>query len=134
VERNFRIEQNISLLADDRRYDLHNSFSFEGVKITPHQVLLSFNPDPTWGVGQPPVILSFSGVKHLSLSDGFGTLPDLSDLDEVGYKDPADNDLDYIEYEEPSSPACHLMFRFGSDQVIRIWSQSVKLIAAHIVS
>jgi hypothetical protein len=134
VERNFRIEQSVVFIVARGEYDLHNGFNFEGVKVAPGGVLLSFHPDLTWGVGQPHVSIAFSRVKLLSFSEGFGTLTNLNDFEEAGYKEPTDQNLDYIEYADPSSSACHLVFRFGNDQVIRIWSDSAELMTEAVTS
>ncbi|MDX3774721.1 hypothetical protein QE250_11395, partial [Chromatiaceae bacterium AAb-1] len=69
--------------------------------------------------GGKEVSIKFLDVDYFELSPNFaGQLT--CDLEEMGYKNPGDKDVDWLISENKSTEADHLLFRFSNDEFVRI--------------
>jgi hypothetical protein len=66
-----------------------------------------------------PLVLDIEGVDRLELSAGV-TLGAVCDLDEIGFKNPDDDDLDWLVSESHATSSDHLVFSFGPKEHIRV--------------
>lgn len=126
MKKNFNVGQSNELLMAGKIYDIHNNYAFSSLLVMKNFTELSFEPDREWGAGEPLITITFYRVKHFTLSDKFA-VSDISHFEEVGYKGPDDQNLDFISGEQHADETSHLLFRFGSDQVIRIWAERALL-------
>ena len=111
------------LLKAGRFYDLHNCYEFSGIYVGGNRCArLYFEPHIEWGRNEVPVALVFHDVEFLQVSSGLGVNAIL-DLDEVGYKEPGEEDDSWLDTEEQSSDAYHLFFRLTNNEFIRIYSK-----------
>jgi len=65
------------------------------------------------------LVLDVNGVDRLELSDGVA-LGAVCDLEEIGFKNPDDNDLDWLVSESHATGEDHLVFSFGSKEYVRV--------------
>ena len=122
MQRNFKIKHGNELHAHGRGLDIKNCYRFEALKITPDFVSFSFAPSAEWAAGEPFVTIVYSGLSHLSFSDGFGTLPYLSDVSELGFTDPSLGEVEYLN-DEPTSDADHMIIAFANGQQARVGAE-----------
>lgn len=131
VERNFLVGQSNELVVGDRTFDIHNSYDFGGIAIASGGcVRLWFTPNQEHGRGVSAFVLDVTGVDRLELSEGVA-LGAVRDLEEVGFKNPDDNDLDWLVSEVHASRGDHLLFSFGSKEYIRVHGERCHLEEYH---
>jgi hypothetical protein len=75
-------------------------------------------PNAEHGIGLPTLTLDGEGVDYLKLSEGFGTRRTV-DVEEFGYKNPGDLDLEWLLREDQATPEDHFIIRLGSDDYVR---------------
>lgn len=122
MEKDFYVGESCELVQAGRVFDLHNKFGFGGITVLPARaVRVRFEPDPTCGIGEPVVVLEFHDVEFLGLSSGFGTRA-TPDLDEFGYKNPQDSDLEWLLCESQATPQDHFLIRLGAIDFIRVYA------------
>ncbi len=69
------------------------------------------------------MVLSCFGVHHLEISDGV-LAGKAGELEEIGFKEPDDNDLNWLVDEEKASKTFHIVFAFQNDEYIRVGSET----------
>jgi len=127
MEKDFEVGQSNELVKDGRVYDLHNLYDFSGIHIGAQRcVRLSFSPNPEHGGGLRAVVIVFHRVDFLQVGGSLGAT-DITDLDEVGYKEPGDEDDSWLLDAVRRSPQAHLFFRLGADAFVRIHSARARL-------
>ncbi len=127
MERNFTIEQAVSVNYEDQCFDLHNCYDFKEFcfEVLTKTVLLKFELNN--GVANSNnmarlICLKFSSVDYFELSPQFvnGVNQNLS---EIGYKNPDDTDYDWLINESKSTRLDHIFFRLANDEYIRLHSR-----------
>jgi len=124
VEKNFLLGQSNELVREGRVFDLHNLYDFSGLSIgADRSALMSFQPNPKHGSGQPCVLLQFDETDHVEARFGTGAI---QDLDEMGYMSPDQQDDEWLLGEDQAAEADHLYFRLGAG-FIRIHAHRARL-------
>jgi hypothetical protein len=127
MNRNFIVGQGNELVLEGRIFDLHNCYDFSGIAIASTSCAqLWFKPNPEHSSNISPLVLEVHGLSVLELSSGV-VLGTVRDLDEVGYKNPGDGDLDWLMSERTATGEDHLVFRFGPSDHIRIHGACAQL-------
>lgn len=68
--------------------------------------------------------IEFSDIHYFRLDASFFS-DDSDDVEELGYKDPADADMDWLLDEDEYVDGAHFVIRFGNDACLRIGSAEV---------
>lgn len=127
MEKNFTIEQAVSINYEGQHFDLHNCYDFKkfSFEIGTKTVLLKFELNSEFAGSSAMVrsiIVKFSGVDFFQLSPQFANF--VSDnLSEMGYKNPDDMDHDWLVGESKSTKLDHMFFRLANDEYIRLHSR-----------
>ena len=124
MEKNFTIEQAISISCEDQNFDLHNCYDFQELKfeVATKTVTLEFELNKSVsssGDNSASITLKFTGVDHFELSPQFANYVN-HELSEMGYKNPGDTDYDWLIDESKSANSDHIFFRFANDEYIRL--------------
>lgn len=129
MEKNFFISNAVEIDVAGCAYDLHNFYDFKEVKIEVEgkvvSLMFSINAEAFNEklVGKL-LSLKFIGVDYLEFSPSF--VPKIThDLEEIGYKNAGDADINWLIDESKSTESDHLLFRFANDEFIRIHSETV---------
>lgn len=131
MKRTFSIPDSISLEVGDLNVDLHNSFRVIGLAFNKqhHDLVVRFGKERgEWVSPTNPteLILIFEGVTVFDHS--FTDLEKVpEDLDEIGFKNPGDENYDWLLSEGQSLPSDHLVMRFTTDDYIRVFADTAKL-------
>jgi hypothetical protein len=127
MDRNFSVGQGNELLLEGQVFDLHNCYDFLGIAIASTRCAqLWFKPNPEHTQNVDLLVLEVRELSVLEVSKGI-LLGTVRDLDEVGYKNPGDKDLDWLVGERLATGRDHLIFRFGSSDHVRIHGASAGL-------
>lgn len=125
--RDFKIGQSNELVKNGKVFDLHNCFNFAGLILQANRkLILVFSPDDKHGNGLRPVSLEFRSIAYLAFSRNFGA-DQMHDLDELGYKAPADQDDRWLLSETQAGPDDHFFFRFSGGHHVRVFSEQALL-------
>lgn len=126
MNKNFSIDSAIEIKFEGNLYDLHNRYDFKELKIdvTTHsaKLLFTINNDTTGYASE--ISFTFSQIDYFELSSNF-TSRLTHELEEMGYKNPEDNNIDWLIKENKSTEKDHLLFRFINDEFLRIHAKSV---------
>ena len=120
--KNFRLRDSVSIIFEDGdARDLHNEYNFLKM-VVDKDVSLFFEPydDPI----KRGVKIEFKDVRYFTLDGNFFT-EYCNDLEEMGYKDPEDADMDWLLDEDEYDDGAHFVIRFGNDACLRIGSADV---------
>ena len=121
MKKNFLIDQAVALICEGHYFDLHNCYDFTGFNFEVARKTFCLNfirtLDSEGSAGS--VSIKFVGADIIEISKGFFNHIN-SNLSEVGYKPPDDQDHDWLVDDRRSSSEDHLFFRFEKDQYIRI--------------
>ncbi len=126
MERNFIIDQAVYLLNQQNWYDLHNNYYFNQCTIIPQTgivILIWLRIDiVSLKIEEPKeVVINFQNVSFFEISNNI--LKDhISQVQEIGYKQSDDNDLNWLDNESNFSKNHHIFFRFENDEFIRIYA------------
>ena len=128
MKKNFIIDQAVYILNEQHKcYDLHNNYHFHQCTMIPSKatvILIWLRLDREWIQDEQPkeVVINFKNISFFKMSDNI--LNDrVVQIQEMGYKMPDDNDLDWLDNEEHFSDECHMIFRFENDEFIRIQAE-----------
>ncbi len=133
MKKNFTIDKGVYLISEDQViYDLHNNYTFSHLNILPNQstvVLIWVRFDGDWVQQNQPVaiVLNFLNINHFEVSDGF-IINRSEILQELGYKQQEDRDINWLSREIHFNVKAHLLFRFENDEFIRIHAEKVEMI------
>ncbi len=125
MRRNFRVKQGVEIWIDDKFVDLHNMYSLSEIFYSMASSLLTMifcrnkYPAPKDLVLPQKTVLVFSNLLHIEISDGLLS-GHVNQLEEIGYKNPDDLDLDWLITDEKSSDEDHIVLRFQGDEFVRI--------------
>ncbi|HEX8781495.1 MAG TPA: hypothetical protein VF728_10050 [Nocardioides sp.] len=127
MARTFKVGQSNELVSSGKIYDLHGHYDFNGLAVlSGGRARLWFVPNDEHGVGRSSVVIEVEGVDYLELTSGVAT-GKVRDVDEMGYKNPGDRDLDWLLEERASTDGDHFVLRFGPNDFLRIHGQSMAL-------
>ena len=127
MDRNFSIGQANELVLDGQSFDLHNCYDFGGVVImSTRRVQFWFTPDTEQTKNVNALVIDILGIDVLEITDGI-MLGTMRDLDEMGFKNPADVDLDWLMGEHHATGADHLVFSFGPREYVRVHGKRAQL-------
>lgn len=128
MKKSFKIGQSNEIVVGDMVYDLHNCYDVAGVSMSGDGVFcMRFQPNPEWGMNCRAIAIEFARVDYLT----FRIDPhseETADLQEMGYKNPNDEDDSWLLSEDQSVPDDHLCLRFDGDNFVRIHSKEAALI------
>ena len=128
MKKDFTIGQSNELLKDGKVYDLHNLYDVSDISLINNKETLeiTFRPNTIHGMDYRTIKLKFIGVEYLEFSlnckGGF-----VSDLEEIGYKQPKDRDMAWLQTEEQSTSEDHMFFRLEGGNFIRVHSMQALL-------
>lgn len=117
-------------------FDLHNNYDFKAVDfhIASKTFSLIFESASCMefkGKKADTLMIRFIDVDYLKFSDGF-VQHVTHDLAEIGYKNPQDNDLDWLMGEKNCEALDHMIFRFANDEYIKLHSSSSKVVVTFV--
>ncbi|HKU64868.1 MAG TPA: hypothetical protein VJQ06_07410 [Rhizomicrobium sp.] len=127
--KDFVIADAVGIQMQGKYIDLHNEFDLMQIRLSPqvHVLELEFaasrpNASPT------KFVIQFVEVDWLQISPC--ALKSGADIVELGYKEPLDNDHDWLMSEEQASPEAHLFLRLSEDEFIRLHAKFAKVIVS----
>lgn len=130
MNKNFVINQSVYLVYDNIFYDLHNDYKFHELNIRNEKreiILTWIKRNEEWVNTETAneIKLYFKDVSYFQMSENF--LKDGTErIEEIGYKEPSDFDLDWLNFEGSQSALQHMFLRFQYDEFIRIYSETVE--------
>ncbi|MCB1034695.1 MAG: hypothetical protein KDD47_12760 [Acidobacteria bacterium] len=128
MRKNFKVGQGDELICGGKVFDLHNKYDVSLLAVEADGDLqLRFVPNSVHGLGGKALALAFTGVDYLEMCLGFGGEPASLDLEEVGYKEPSDRDVSWLQTEDQSDSLDHLFLRFQGEHFLRIHSEEAFL-------
>ena len=136
MKKEFLLGQSNEVIKAGKIYDLHNLYDFVGIvlKGRNRQLRILFEPRPDFGENGAPVSLVFDEIDYLELSLNFSSRV-IQNLDEMGYKNPDDQDDEWLLDEQQSTPNDHLFIRLEGNDFIRVHCQHADIVeAARLVS
>ncbi len=125
MDKNFVIDNAVGIEIEGRMYDLHNFYDFKELKVdaAANAVSLIFIVNAEFekeqGDDGKEVSIKFRDVDYFELSSNFASKL-THGLEEIGYKNPGDRDVDWLIGENKSTGGDHLLFRFANDEFLRI--------------
>lgn len=131
MHKNFKIAQSISIEGEGFYYDLHNNYDFSNLQLNTinNFALISFiktKGDWVPSENPPNLVLSFSGLEYIYFSKGF-FINQSKNIEELGYKEIENENLDWLIQEDKFLPEHHLVIRFDNDEFIRIYGETVEV-------
>lgn len=110
-------------------YELHNFYDFRELRVDVGNnvvsLLFSINTKAAKELndGVVEILIKFQDIDYFEVSPKFAS--NLTyDLEEIGYKNSDDRDVDWLISENKSTDADHLLFRFVNDEFIRIHAKN----------
>ena len=124
MKKNFIVDQGVYIKIKNNCYDLHNNYDFISCKFEPFKSIIYLTwlkLDTKWGNLSDPskIVIVFHNILSFSMSNAFMT-EKVTTIQEIGYKDPDDKDLDWLNGEEYFNPNSQIIFRFENDEFIRV--------------
>jgi hypothetical protein len=120
MKKNFQLGNSNEFLVNGQFYDVHNCFSCEGVSLlVSGDVRIRFQPIPEFAPDGPGLELMISGITYLWFSPDFCS-DELSTVQEMGYKEADDQDMDWLLGEEHWEPDMHFIIVFESGRILRL--------------
>lgn len=125
MKRNFRVEHGVEIWQDNKFIDLHNLYKLSEISYSMASSLLTIvfcrnkylSPE---GIVLPNrTVFVFSNLSYLEISRGLLS-GKIEQLEEIGYKNPGDLDMDWLITENKSNSEDHIVLRFQGDELIRI--------------
>ena len=112
----------VDILAHGKRVDLHNDSNLTEIRFRPMESGVEFEFTEWTETNSEPrivLVLQFFEVDWIQISPGI-LIDGKGDIAELGYKEPADFDYDWLLKERDASSEAHLFIRFERDQFIRL--------------
>jgi hypothetical protein len=132
MTKNFIIDKAIYLLFNSKYYDLHNHYLLECIILNPleKKIKLSWvkrNKSLISSENDIIIEMIFTGASYFQLSSNFIS-NSINTIQEIGYKDPQDFDLDWLNYEIHFHEKQHIFLRFEDDEFIRIYAENIEVV------
>lgn len=130
MNKNFVIDQSVYLVYENIFYDLHNDYKLIELNINTkkREVILTWikgNGEWVNKENANEIKLHFKSVSYFQISENF-IKEAVERIEEIGYKEPLDFDLDWLNFEGVQSINQHMFLRFQNDEFIRIYSEVVE--------
>ncbi|GGF28936.1 hypothetical protein [Hymenobacter cavernae] len=126
----YTLDQMIALQNGTGYFDLHNDYELVSAQLDVARCYLHFVKRTAEWVKVPDpahLVLTFEQVYYFQQSEGL-QLP--TSIEEIGFKEPNDFDLDWF-MERPESEKDHILFRLEDDQFIRIGAEASVLLTSN---
>ncbi len=128
--KDFVIADAVAIQIGSQYIDLHNFYDFVQLRLSPMDGTVEMFFRRVSGLEAPAdhpltVELLFSDVDYLAVSSEVGKQSERS-VHEIGYKEPNDTDLDWLDDEKHATPAAHLFVGLDNDQFVRIHARRVQ--------
>ncbi len=123
----------VEITYRDQVYDIHNCYEFVGLRLSflngTRLEILFDKIEREWIKASDPtrIIFVFQSVKYFELSKNF-VVGHSSTIEELGYKDLADYDYNWLLSEEHFTGDQHFIFSFEGSEFIRASGDTVELI------
>lgn len=99
--------------------DFHNTFDFSGVCLDFAERIIEYKFTPYKNEHNDSIDIQFSGVNYFQFTENpFTENP--TEVEELGYKELGDDNLDWIAGEVDYSEGMHFVVRLGNDSCLRI--------------
>lgn len=130
--KNFIISSSVNLKFDGQEPDLHNCYRVQTITHCSQTRTFKIIFSQTYPPNAPTTLitLEFSNTAILSVSENIFNLKEPY-LEEMGYKNPDDTDLDWLIEQRKSTPDDHLILRFCDDEYIRVYCDRATATAQH---
>jgi hypothetical protein len=125
MRRDFKIKRGVEIWKDDIFVDLHNLYYLSDISFLMASALLTVcfsrnkYPKPQSISLPSKTIFVFTTISYLEISKGVLS-GGANQLEEIGYKDSNDQNMDWLVTEDKSSELNHVVFRFQDDEFIRV--------------
>ena len=125
--KDFVIADSVAIQTQEKYVDLHNEFDLTEVRIDlrEHKIEIEFAVVEQRGA-PAKITLRFTEVDWMQRSPEALKYPGC--IEELGYKEPLDNDHDWLISESQASPRAHLFIRLPEDEFIRIHSKRAQAV------
>lgn len=127
MNKNFKVEDSIAIRFNDQYIDLHNFYIFQGfsVSIPKNEIIINWEKSKKWynEEGYNFIELTFTNVQFFEMSNNFYIEHPIQ-LEEIGYKEHSDFDIDWLNYELSIEEDYHIIFRFQGDSFLRIYADN----------
>ena len=122
MKKDFVIGQSNELIQNGKIYDIHNHYDvFDIAFVSKKNLEITFIPNAVHGKNSPAIKLEFVGIDYLELRLNYEN-ESVSDLDEMGYKQCTDQNIEWLLTEEQATDKDHMFFRLGGENFIRVHS------------
>lgn len=127
------VADSIAIQLNGTYYDVHNDYNFIGLMkndTTKTAVLFFEKKMASWVNSEAPkyLLLFFYGLNFFELSIIDVVLP--AKLEEIGFKDPTDFDIDWLISNQNEQDNLHIIFRLEGDGFIRIGGEKSECVIA----
>ncbi|KJS28275.1 MAG: hypothetical protein VR64_25210 [Desulfatitalea sp. BRH_c12] len=125
MKRNFRVEHGVEIWKGYKFIDLHNLYILSEIFYSMASSLLTIvfcrnkYPAPQGIVLPSRTVFVFSNLFYLEISNGLLS-GNIKQLEEIGYKNPGDSNMDWLITEDKSKGGDHIVLRFQEDEFVRI--------------
>ena len=126
----YTLDQMIALQSGTGYFDLHNDYELVSAHHDVTRCYLHFvKRTAEWVKGPDPthLALAFEQVHYFQQSPGL-QLP--TSIEEIGFKEPNDFDLDWF-MERAESEKDHILFRLEDDEFVRIGAEASVLLTSN---
>ena len=117
--KDFVIADAVAIQVQGKYIDLHNQFDLIEIRINlaGRAAQIEFAATEP-GISPAKIVLRFTDVDWMQISPE--ALKYTGYIEELGYKEPMDNDHEWLLREEQASPRAHLFLRLPEDEFVRI--------------
>lgn len=124
MKKNFIVDQGVYIMKDGKCFDLHNNYHFWECNIIPIKAMIYLNwlkLERKWVNANDPtkIVMVFHNVSFFSISKDLVS-EKIKTIQEIGYKEPDDKDLNWLNGDVNFESSYHIIFRFENDEFIRI--------------
>lgn len=128
--KDFEVVNAVGIRTQGIYFDIHNEFDLVQIRLRPpdRTVELEFAATARKPTGAPAtIVLQFLDVDWLQISPRV-FLSDNCEVLEFGYKEPTDDNHDWLIREVHWSPDLHFFLRLSGDEFVRLLARRAKAI------
>jgi len=123
MTKTFVVDRGVEIVQEEVTYDLHNNYAISGIAfISEGDLVVIFNQLK----GKGSLLIRCVGLDYIAMSICVSRAS-LIFIDEVGYKDPSDNNDEWLMTEEQASSKDHLYFRLEGGGYLRFHCESCRI-------